>query len=134
MNARRNHHDAALKDEAKTTSDLEEWHKDLNFAIDKYPKETLWYLLMHLKDQFGRFPSLPIAMDRSTVPQWEQLSGNISPNRVIQLENPSQSKRLTKQKEPRAEKLRKPLTDFLVSGAIQLTEEQINDSMKRVNC
>jgi hypothetical protein len=29
------HHDAALKDEAKTTCDLEEWHKDLKSAINK---------------------------------------------------------------------------------------------------
>jgi uncharacterized protein YcgL (UPF0745 family) len=104
-----NHHDAALKDEAKTTCDLEWWHKDLKSAIVKYPRKTLWYLLMHLKDQFGRLPS-PLSTMAGT-PR-ELLSGNISPNRVIQLESPSQNKRLQKQKEQRASTLHKALTDF----------------------
>jgi hypothetical protein len=61
-----NHHDAALKDEAKTTCGLEEWHKDMKSAINKYPQKTLWYLLMHLKDQFGRPLFFPTALDRTT--------------------------------------------------------------------
>jgi hypothetical protein len=107
-----NHHDAALKDEAKTTCDLEWWHKDLKSAVNKYPQKTFWYLLMHLKDQFGKSPS-----HHHSPPHWLELprtllSGNISPNRVIQLESPSQNKRLQTQKEKRAKKVREALTEF----------------------
>lgn len=48
-----NHHEAAMKGEAKTTCDLEEWHKDLHSRMAHYPQKTIWYLLKFLRNQFG---------------------------------------------------------------------------------
>jgi len=48
-----NHYEAARNGEAKTTCEIEQWHKTINALMAKYPRKIFWHVLSFFKQEIG---------------------------------------------------------------------------------
>src|SRR5690242_13919509 len=105
-----NQGESAKTGEARTTCELEQFHKTINHQIGKFPRKTLWYCMSLLKAEIGR-----LIGDYSFEIHSIDLArlGTVSYNKVLKLNSPGQNKRSeANQRERRIKQLQKTLDEF----------------------